>query len=82
MDTTMEGAPVSKGAQRTGYAMSGLVVMFLLFDGAIKLVPLDIVTHTMQQLGYPADEGTHSGSSPGSVRSSMRSRAPPRSVRS
>jgi hypothetical protein len=55
MDTTMEGVPVSKGAQWTGYAMSGLVVAFLLFDGAIKLVPLDIVTQTMQQLGYPPD---------------------------
>jgi DoxX-like family len=37
----------------TGLVMSGLVVAFLLFDGAIKLVPIAIVTETMAALGYP-----------------------------
>jgi hypothetical protein len=32
--------------------MSGLVVAFMLFDGAIKLVPLDIVIQTNAELGY------------------------------
>ena len=36
----------------TGRVMSGLVVAFLIFDGAIKLVPIAPVTETMQQLGY------------------------------
>ena len=39
-------------AQVVGYAMSGLVVAFMLFDGAIKLVPLDIVIQTNAELGY------------------------------
>lgn len=37
-----------------GYLLSGLVTAFLIFDGAIKLVPLEVVTQTMTDLGYPA----------------------------
>ncbi len=40
-----------------GRVLSGLVVAFLAFDGAIKLVPLDVVTETLSVLGYPADVG-------------------------
>lgn len=40
-----------------GRVMSGLLVLFLAFDGAIKLLPLPVVTETMVALGYPADEG-------------------------
>ncbi len=40
-----------------GRALSGLVILFLVFDGAIKLVPLQVVTETMAALGYPADQG-------------------------
>ena len=36
-----------------GRILSGLVVAFLLFDGAIKLVPLEIVITTSQELGIP-----------------------------
>lgn len=36
----------------TGRVMSGLVIVFLIFDGGIKLAPLAVVTETMQQLGY------------------------------
>jgi hypothetical protein len=39
----------------TGRVLSGLVVLFLVFDGAIKLVPIQPVTDTMMQLGYPGD---------------------------
>ena len=45
---------ISTGALWTGRIMSGLVIVFLLVDGAIKLVPLDIVTETSAQLGLPA----------------------------
>lgn len=44
-----------KAARITGWAMSGLLIAFLLFDGAIKLVPLQIVLDTSAQLGLPAD---------------------------
>ncbi|TPI26979.1 DoxX family protein [Mesorhizobium sp. B3-1-9] len=50
-----EAAPASKGALWAGRALSGVIVLFMIFDGAIKLPPLDIVTQTMAQLGWPAD---------------------------
>ena len=45
-----------KTAARIGYGLSGLVILFMLFDGGIKLVPLGIVVETTAQLGYPATE--------------------------
>ena len=50
-----ETAPISPGALWTGRALSGIIVLFMIFDGAIKLPPLDIVTQTMVPLGWPAD---------------------------
>lgn len=40
-----------------GRLLSGLVILFLAFDGIIKLVPLDVVLETMSSLGYPNDPG-------------------------
>ncbi len=40
--------------RRTGYVMSGLVTVFMLLDGGMKLVPLDIVITSTAELGYPA----------------------------
>ncbi|MCE4224883.1 DoxX family protein [Methylobacterium sp. C25] len=37
-----------------GRIMSGLVIVFLVFDGGIKLIPIAPVTETMQALGWPA----------------------------
>ena len=54
MDTTAQPA-ASKAARWTGYVMSGLVILFLLFDGGIKLVPLEIVTQTSGEIGLPTD---------------------------
>lgn len=50
-----ETAPVSSGALWTGRALSAVIVLFMIFDGVIKLPPLDIVTQTMVPLGWPAD---------------------------
>ncbi len=47
--------PISPAALWGGRILSGLVVVFLLFDGAIKLIPLDIVIETSRQLGIPTD---------------------------
>ena len=55
MDTNTP--PDSKAARIGGIVMSGIVVLFLLFDSGIKLVPLDIVTETSAQLGLPTDPG-------------------------
>ena len=56
--TISETAPASRGALWTGRVLSGLIVLFMIFDGVIKLPPLDVVTQTMAQLGWPADAGT------------------------
>ncbi|EKS32710.1 DoxX family protein [Afipia clevelandensis] len=50
-----ELVPISTTALWTGRILSGLVVVFLLFDGAIKLIPLDVVIETSRQLGIPAN---------------------------
>ena len=44
---------ISNRAHWTGLVMSWLAIAFLLFDAAIKLVPMSIVTETMTELGYP-----------------------------
>jgi hypothetical protein len=56
MATIAETAPVSKTARWTGRVLSGLVIVFMLFDGAIKLVPWPIVTETMEKIGYGSSE--------------------------
>jgi hypothetical protein len=54
--TIAETAPVSKPARWLGRVLSGLVIAFMLFDGAIKLVPWPIVTETMDRIGYGSSE--------------------------
>jgi len=56
MTMIAETMPVSKPASWTGRVLSGLVIVFLLFDGAIKLVPWPIVTETMDKMGYGSSE--------------------------
>jgi len=36
--------------------MSGLVILFLLMDGAIKMVPIQPVTDSLKELGYPTSD--------------------------
>jgi hypothetical protein len=38
----------------TGRVLSGLVILFLTVDGAIKLVPIQPVIDSLHELGYPA----------------------------
>jgi hypothetical protein len=49
-------APASRAARVLGRILSGLVIVFLLFDAAIKLVPLAVVTETMDRMGYGSSE--------------------------
>lgn len=44
---------ISKAQLWTGRALSAFVILFLLFDGAIKVAQLDVVKETMASLGYP-----------------------------
>ena len=50
--TTQRGAAVW-----TGRVLSGLVTLFMLFDASIKLLQMDIVRQTMEQLGLPGRLG-------------------------
>jgi hypothetical protein len=53
--------PPSKKLVWTGRVLSGLVVAFMLFDGAVKLVPIEPVLEAMGRLGYPLDIARHLG---------------------
>ena len=50
--------PPAPAALLGGRVLSGLVVLFLLMDGGMKLVPLQPVIDTMAQLGWPTDATT------------------------
>jgi DoxX-like family len=55
MDSTLLNLAVSKPMLWTGRILSGLVILFLLLDGLIKLIPLPVVNETLIQLGYTGD---------------------------
>ena len=57
MQAISQSEPVSRAQLWVGRAMSALIILFMLFDGAIKLPPLDIVTQTSAQMGLPTDPG-------------------------
>jgi hypothetical protein len=54
MQAIGETVTVSKGKLWAGRAVSGLAVLFLLFDGVIKLMRVAPVLESFAQLGYPA----------------------------
>jgi len=56
--TATARSPATSRTAWTGRILSGLVVLFLLLDGGMKLVPLQVVTDTARQLGWPADPAT------------------------
>src|SRR6195256_4163168 len=56
MTIVTETLPASKSARWTGRILSGLVIVFLMIDGAIKLVPWPVVTETMDRMGYGSSE--------------------------
>src|SRR6202163_4335187 len=54
--TKAETAPVSRPARWLGRILSGIVILFMLFACALKLVPSPIVTETMDGMGYVSSE--------------------------
>ena len=40
----------------TGRVLSGIAVLFLTVDGAIKLVPIQAVTDSLSELGHPTSD--------------------------
>ena len=61
MTVIAEALPASRPARWVGRILSGLVILFLLFDGAIKLVPWPIVTETMERMGYGSSDALMRG---------------------
>ncbi|MRG55010.1 DoxX family protein [Phyllobacterium sp. SYP-B3895] len=61
MQTIVETAPVSNTAVWAGRVMSGLIILFMLFDSGIKLIPLDVVIQTCAELGLPTSVGFDRG---------------------
>ncbi len=55
MSSVIQGLPAPLAGKWvwTGRILSGFVVLFLLFDGVIKLLPVAVVTDTFQQMGIP-----------------------------
>jgi hypothetical protein len=61
MTVTVETAPASNPARWIGRILSSLVIVFLMVDGAIKLVPWPIVTETMDRMGYGSSDALMRG---------------------
>ncbi|MEA3003938.1 MAG: hypothetical protein QOH81_2726 [Sphingomonadales bacterium] len=56
-DLPTPAAPAGKAAW-AGRILSGLVILFLLMDGSMKLVPLKIVIDASRDLAWPVDAAT------------------------
>lgn len=55
MSLSTDSLPQPYWQKVIGTLCSSIVVVFLVFDGAIKLVPIQPVTDTLAALGYPVD---------------------------
>jgi hypothetical protein len=53
MQTLVETNHASSAAVWVGRTMSGLVIAFMLLDGVMKLIPMDVVISTSEQMGIP-----------------------------
>jgi DoxX-like family len=53
MQTAPERASTSRGSLWVGRILSGLAVLFLLFDAAIKVLKMPFAVDATVQLGYP-----------------------------
>ncbi len=56
MSTIAETGPASRPSLALGRALSCFVVLFLVLDGTIKLMSWQVVTETMDRLGYGSSE--------------------------
>jgi hypothetical protein len=54
-------SPTKIWKRRAGYALSGLVILFMLMDAAMKLMRLPVVLDTTVQLGWPSDSAVPLG---------------------
>jgi hypothetical protein len=61
MQAISQTAPLSGKAIWAGRVMSGLVILFMIFDASLKLIPLAVVTDSMTELGYLPSAGLARG---------------------
>jgi len=61
MDATTQTAAPSKAQKWTSYVLSALVILFLVFDSAIKLMKLPVVQEASARLGYQNETTFHIG---------------------
>jgi len=59
--SALSATTTSKKLFWTGRVLTGLIVAFLLLDGAMKLVPIAPVIEACQRLGYPVEIARHLG---------------------
>jgi DoxX-like family len=57
MQSAFQTAPASRTRAWTARILSGLAVLFLLFDGVIKLTKIAPVAESFDRLGYPVSIG-------------------------
>jgi hypothetical protein len=53
MQSTVESASVSKGSLWAGRILSGLLVLFLIFDGVTKAIKMPQVVEATVRVGFP-----------------------------
>lgn len=53
MQSTIESAPVAKGSLWAGRIVSGLLVLFLIFDGVTKAIKMPQVVEATVRVGFP-----------------------------
>ena len=53
MESTSQSAPVSKASLWTGRIISGLVVLFMIFDGVTKVMKVQQVIDATVRIGFP-----------------------------
>jgi hypothetical protein len=53
MSAVDQPVSISNRAIWTGRVMSGLVILFMLLDGGMKLIPMDVVLKASEPLGLP-----------------------------
>lgn len=52
MQSASDTAPARKTMDRIGWTLSGMVILFLLFDTTIKLIKIEPVVTALAELGY------------------------------
>jgi hypothetical protein len=80
MSTNVLGEPVSMQAILLSRLLGALVILFMLFDGANRLVPWPAVTEAMDRIGYGSSDALARALGVISVACSALTTVPPTSI--